>query len=55
MGDEKKIAEAENEQGEADEHCEGKHDWRDDYYGYQCSRCPMFHAYGCAPWEHFDD
>ena len=31
------------------------HTWRESYYGYQCSKCPMFYPYGSAPWEDTGD
>jgi len=33
--------------------CAGdEHRWREGYYGYQCTRCTAFYAYGSAPWEY---
>jgi hypothetical protein len=27
------------------------HDFHETYYGYQCTRCELFYAFGTAPWE----
>lgn len=27
------------------------HVWVEEYYGNRCSRCGLFFAYGCAPWD----
>jgi hypothetical protein len=31
------------------------HDFKEEYYGYECKRCGLFFAYGCAPWEESRD
>ena len=28
-----------------------RHEGREDYYGTHCTRCALFYARGCAPWE----
>jgi hypothetical protein len=39
-----------------DEYCDAfHHDFEEVYYGWQCTRCGMFYAFGCAPWEEDDD
>ena len=30
---------------------ECEHVWAETYYGYECARCGLFYAFGCAPWE----
>jgi len=30
---------------------DNEHNWTEEYYGYRCSRCNLFYAYGCAPWD----
>jgi hypothetical protein len=33
-------------------YCEdGHHDFREIYYGWQCSQCDLFYAFGTSPWE----
>jgi hypothetical protein len=27
------------------------HEFAEVYYGYQCRKCDLFYAFGCAPWE----
>ena len=27
------------------------HDFKEVYYGYECMKCGLFFAFGCAPWE----
>jgi hypothetical protein len=27
------------------------HEFNEGYYGYECTRCGLFYAFGCAPWE----
>lgn len=27
------------------------HDFAENYYGHKCSKCGLFYAFGCAPWE----
>jgi hypothetical protein len=36
-------------------YCDGECDFFEDYYGWQCRKCPMFFAYGLAPWEQMPD
>ena len=30
------------------------HDFKEEYYGWKCSKCDLFFAYGYAPWEDTD-
>jgi len=32
-----------------------EHTWIEEYYGYRCSKCDCFVAYGCEPWAYFDE
>lgn len=32
-----------------------EHEWIEEYYGWQCTKCKLFYPYGCAPWEDFGD
>lgn len=32
-----------------------KHQWKEEYYGTRCKKCDTFYAFGCAPWEYYDD
>src|SRR5690242_852784 len=29
-----------------------QHDWKEEYYGVRCSKCGLFYAHGCAPWDY---
>lgn len=29
---------------------ECQHDWKEEYYGWECRKCRAFAAYGCEPW-----
>jgi hypothetical protein len=31
------------------------HEWKEEYYGYHCSKCDLFYPFGLAPWEYFDE
>ena len=31
------------------------HDWQKEYYGWRCSKCEVFVAFGCEPWAFFDE
>ena len=37
------------------EELECAHDWREEYYGHRCSKCGLFFAFGCAPWDADDN
>jgi hypothetical protein len=30
-------------------------EWVEEYYGWRCSKCGLFYAFGQSPWEDFDD
>ena len=32
-----------------------EHEWKEEYYGWQCVHCKLFYAFGCAPWEDVED
>jgi hypothetical protein len=32
-----------------------QHEWKEGYYGCQCTHCKLFYAFGTAPWEYPDD
>jgi len=34
---------------------ESQHDWRDVYYGIECTKCGTFYPDGCEPWLPIDD
>ena len=27
------------------------HDFKEVYYGHECTKCGLFFAFGCAPWD----
>lgn len=31
------------------------HDWKESYYGHDCTKCGMFCPHGGAPWDDCDD
>jgi hypothetical protein len=31
-----------------------QHEWKEEYYGWQCVHCKLFYAFGCAPWDDED-
>lgn len=31
------------------------HEWAEEYYGHRCSKCDLFYAHGCAPWDYYGD
>jgi hypothetical protein len=31
------------------------HDWKDVYYGIECSKCGTFYPNGCEPWAPIDE
>ena len=33
---------------------ECKHKWVEEYYGYVCTECGLFYAYGQEPWEDYE-
>jgi hypothetical protein len=34
---------------------ECQHDWKEEYYGFRCTKCDQFHPYGLEPWAYFDE
>jgi hypothetical protein len=32
-----------------------EHDWREIYYGYECTACGLFIPFGCEPWAPDED
>lgn len=42
--------------GVGEEGCDPfKHEWREVYYGYECTKCGQFVAFGCEPWAPEED
>jgi len=35
------------------ENCE--HEFKEEYYGWLCTKCKLFFAFGCAPWDYVED
>lgn len=31
------------------------HDYKEEYYGHRCTKCGLFFAHGCAPWDDDDE
>jgi hypothetical protein len=31
------------------------HQWSEEYYGTRCKKCDTFFAFGCEPWDYYDD
>ena len=34
---------------------DGKHKWKEVYYGTECEVCGLFYPDGCAPWDNVND